>query len=61
MSKDPNICRPSKLTCRWISEITQAINIVCQFPKDIVYYKNKSSNLGHYLRSLSNVDYTQGL
>ena len=29
MSTTTKVCRPDKLTCRWVREMTEAIHVVC--------------------------------
>lgn len=46
-------CRPSKLTCRWLKEISESINNLCPTQPKIKYCNNLEQQWTEYQQSLT--------
>lgn len=46
------ICRPQRLTCRWVFEITRAISVICADAPTVSYCKDAEHEWRLYLLQL---------
>ncbi len=47
-----SVCRPAKLTCRWVREITKAVSIVCPSMPPAPCDRNPKAAWSSYLNQL---------